>query len=259
MSDCRTKPCLILSWLLLSLLGVTASARAAAPLRVEIVESATGRVLPTWHHDGRVHVAGEPGVRYVLRVSNPGPVRRLAVVSVDGVNVVNGETAAYAQSGYVFESGATGNISGWRKSLAETAAFYFTELPDSYAARTGRPTDVGVIGVAVFDEWSPPVAVAPMLGKQAAEASAPAARAADAERMRDEIASATPRLGTGHGERLHSVVTTTAFRRASSTPQQLISIHYDRLSSLIARGIVPPPAVATPNPFPRQFVPDPDA
>jgi len=31
------------------------------------------------------------------------------------------------------------DISGWRKSMSEVAAFVFTSLPDSYAARTDRP------------------------------------------------------------------------------------------------------------------------
>jgi len=47
-------------------------------------------------------------------------------------------------------------VNGWRKSLEEVAAFYFTALPDSYAARTGRPQNVGVIGVAVFREQQLP-------------------------------------------------------------------------------------------------------
>src|SRR6185295_2747740 len=50
-------------------------------------------------------------------------------------------------------------ITGWRKSYSEAAAFYFTALPDSYAARTDRPDNVGVIGAAVFRERVvPPVA-----------------------------------------------------------------------------------------------------
>ena len=44
------------------------------------------------------------------------------------------------------------SIEGWRKSLDDVATFYFTRLPDSYAARTGRPDNVGVIGVALFPE-----------------------------------------------------------------------------------------------------------
>jgi hypothetical protein len=78
--------------------------------------------------------------------------RLLNVVSVDGVNVITGETAAFHQAGYVLAPGQRYDVNGWRKSRREIAAFEFTSLPRSYAARTGRPDDVGVIGVAVFRE-----------------------------------------------------------------------------------------------------------
>lgn len=242
----------------LSLFAAVASAQGGG-LQIEIVDTASGRVLPSWQQAGRTWIAGEPGARYALRVRNATPRRLLAVVSVDGINVLSGESAAYGQNGYVLEAWRTATIDGWRKSLTETAAFYFTELPDSYAARTGRPQDLGVIGCAVFEEYvpTPPPPVAPM---QSSPERAKARRESAAEARefaRDQSTAAAPRLGTGHGERLHSVVTTTSFQRASSTPSAVIAIHYDRLSSLIARGIVPPPAVAAPNPFPQQFVPDP--
>ena len=41
------------------------------------------------------------------------------------------------------------------RAITEAAAFYFTALPDSYAARTDRPDNVGVIGAAVFRERVP--------------------------------------------------------------------------------------------------------
>lgn len=231
-------------------------------LQVEIVDTGSGRTLPTWQHAGRTWVAGEPGARYALRVRNPTPRRLLAVVSVDGVNVLSGETAAYGQGGYVFEPWSTAKIDGWRKSLAETAAFYFTELPDSYAARTGRPLDVGVIGFAVFEEYLvPPVApAAPPLsfpGRAQSRGEATGGTANARGLAHDQAAAAAPRLGTGHGERLHSVVTTTSFRRAASTPAAVLTIRYERRSALVARGIVPPLALAEPNPFPQRFVPDP--
>ena len=53
--------------------------------------------------------------------------RVLAVMSVDGVNVVSGETASPAQSGYVLSAYECADINGWRTSLASTAAFYFTD------------------------------------------------------------------------------------------------------------------------------------
>lgn len=51
-----------------------------------------------------------------------------AVVSVDGVNVVSGETASVRQSGYVLDPWRGVRIRGWRKSLDEIASFYFTSL-----------------------------------------------------------------------------------------------------------------------------------
>ena len=93
-----------------------------------------------------------PGHEYAVRIRNCTGGRVLVVTSVDGVNVISGDTAVAAQSGYVLDPWASVEIAGWRKSLDRTAAFYFTDLGDSYAARTGRPQNVGVIGVAVFQE-----------------------------------------------------------------------------------------------------------
>src|SRR5215470_2862130 len=122
-----------------------------------VYDRTEGRRLPVYWHDGRAYVVGKPGNEYQVSVKNRLREDVLAVVSVDGVNVISGETAYPAQTGYVLSSYRNYDILGWRKSLAETAAFYFTALPDSYAARTGRPDNVGVIGVAVFRERPRPV------------------------------------------------------------------------------------------------------
>jgi len=68
------------------------------------------------------------------------------------VNVISGDTASWSQSGYVLDGGEHYRITGWRKSSNEVAAFTFTASPNSYAARTGRPGNIGVIGVALFRE-----------------------------------------------------------------------------------------------------------
>jgi hypothetical protein len=139
-------------------------APAAAELRwpstrvaVEVVDRTEGRVLPIYDYGGRRYVVGKPGNEYSIRVRNDSGGRVLAVMSVDGVNVITGETASTNQSGYVFAPGENADIAGWRKDMTRTAAFYFTSLPDSYAARTGRPGNVGVIGVAVYNEKLRPV------------------------------------------------------------------------------------------------------
>ena len=106
---------------------------------LEIYDRTAGRTLPIYEHEGRFYVAGEPRHQYELRVRNSSAARVLAVTSVDGVNVISGETAAQQQSGYVLGAYDSVSIEGWRKSLDEVATFYFTHLADSYAARTGRP------------------------------------------------------------------------------------------------------------------------
>src|SRR5207244_1392157 len=49
----------------------------------------------------------------------------------------------------------------WRISNGEAAAFRFSTVDESYAARTGSGREVGVIGVAVFPERYVPPAPTP--------------------------------------------------------------------------------------------------
>ena len=125
---------------------------AGSLARVDIYDRSAGEALPVYRHRGDKYIAGQTGNEYAVRVRNCSGVRLLAVVSVDGVNVISGETAAPDQSGYVIEPGEYVNIEGWRKDMDRTAAFYFTDPGDSYATRTGRPEDLGIIGVALFRE-----------------------------------------------------------------------------------------------------------
>src|SRR5712664_2964622 len=159
--------------------------------------------LPVYWHQGRAYVAGKPGNEYQITLRSRLQEDVLAVVSVDGVNVITGETANPAQSGYVLGARASLDIQGWRKNLSQTAAFYFTSLPDSYAARTGRPDDVGVIGVALFRKKavSPPIGI-----------DRPSPRA-DAQGR-----AAEGSIGTGHGRHETSYAYYTSFERATSAP-----------------------------------------
>ncbi len=106
---------------------------------IRIFDRAENRDLPIYWHEGKTYVVGRPGNEYQVSIRNRAGTDVLAVVSVDGVNAVSGETASPEQTGYVLGNGRNYDIRGWRKSLSRTAAFYFTQLPDSYAARTGRP------------------------------------------------------------------------------------------------------------------------
>ena len=127
-------------------------------VQVDVYDRASGMALPVYASSGRNYIVGTPGHEYGVRIRNCTHARLLVVTSVDGVNVISGDTAAPSQSGYVLEPWGYVVITGWRKSMDRTAAFYFTDLGDSYAARTGRPQNVGVVGVAVFQEKLQPIA-----------------------------------------------------------------------------------------------------
>ncbi|MCE9660865.1 MAG: hypothetical protein K8R60_20245 [Burkholderiales bacterium] len=281
--------------LLLTLLAAAAAtACTALPARatgnlvdLSVVDRGRGDVLSTWRYRGTSWVAGRPGDRYAVRMTNRTGGRVLVVLSVDGVNVVSGETAATGQTGYVLGPWGTAEITGWRKSYSEAAAFYFTALPDSYAARTDRPDNVGVIGAAVFRERvvqpaqrpyesQPPVASG-RLDSSASRAEperraqgAGVGAAADASGERSAAAPASPpplrerdsfakaeKLGTGHGEREYSPTTQTTFERASSQPAEIVQVRYDSYANLVAAGVIGrPQPPALPQPFPG-FAPDP--
>src|SRR5687767_12527299 len=143
---------------ILTLTAVLIAAIASAPLaaqplvQIEVVDRDTGEWLPEYRHRGQGWIAGTPGHRYGVRLTNATAERVLVVLSIDGVNAVTGETAHPSQTGYVLAPWQSTEIAGWRKSLDDIAQFVFTDLPHSYAARTGRPDNVGTIGVAVFHE-----------------------------------------------------------------------------------------------------------
>jgi len=210
---------------------------------ISVYDRSEGRWLQVYRHEGRAYVVGRPGHEYQVRVASRLREDLLAVMSVDGVNVITGQTANPSQSGYVISPRGALEVQGWRRSLAQTAAFYFTALPDSYAARTGRPHDVGAIGVALFRRKPEPQPIAP-----GAAASAPAPRAMERDSQ----------LGTGHGRREHSPAVHVTFERATSAPEEVITLYYDSHANLVARGIIREPVYVapTPRPFPG-FVPDP--
>jgi hypothetical protein len=238
---------------------------------VTIIDRDSGATLTPYLSHGEYWVAGKPGATYAIAIHNHLDERLLAVTSVDGVNVLSGDTAAWNQTGYVFRPQQAYPITGWRKSDDVVAAFTFTASPNSYAARTGRPANVGIIGVAVFRErqqpqaFVPPPSPAPIseATMPAPAAAPPASRSRSAATLPEDIA--TPKLGTGHGEREYSHVENTEFQRRQTQPDEIIRIRYDSLDNLVAMGIVTQsrPVIPVANPFPdspqQQFVPDPPA
>ena len=256
------------------LVGLAHAHRFAPLVAVELYDRTTGSTLDVHWKDGQRFVVGTPGHEYAVRIRNLTGERVLAVTSVDGVNVISGETASPDQSGYVIDGRGSVEIAGWRTSLRRTSAFYFTDLGDSYAARTGRSANVGIVGIAVFREQSASIArqgpanriageaAAVPDGAPAARADAPADTAAAAADSARKALSPAPaaQLGTGFGRDETSYAQRVQFRRASDSPSETVTFRYDRRENLVAMGVLAAPIDVSraPDAFPgMRFVPPP--
>jgi hypothetical protein len=133
----------------------TAPAKIRAPYDVQII-SEDGDTTPTYAFKGRYYVQGNAGERYTIRVTNPTPRRVEAVVSVDGLDVVDGENGDLRKRGYIVPAYGEVRIEGFRTSLDDVATFRFSSVDDSYAGQKGKARNVGVIAVAIFEEAGPP-------------------------------------------------------------------------------------------------------
>ena len=289
----------------LALTAAYGQAQAGNLVDLSVTDLDTGKELRVYQGGGKFYVAGTPGHRYALELDNRTAGRGLAVVSVDGVNAVTGQSAGPLQSGYVLDAWEHAEVKGWRKNLSESAEFVFTSVPKSYAARTGRPQNVGVIGIAVFREqaprydysypdWrgnderddyganEPDSGLDRYAGRDAEGGARPSAKAgaqaesapaapmakdgalasraapAGAAKSYDSERRERQELGTGHGQRRYDPVGSTEFKRASNTPDEVVTMYYDDWSGLVARGVVRPRWYhQQPDPFPLTFVPDP--
>jgi hypothetical protein len=116
-----------------------------------------GRTLETMQRKGRFYILGRSGDRYSIRVTNPTDQRVEALISVDGLDVIDGETADFVNKrGYVVPPHGELKVDGFRVSTQQVAAFRFSAVENSYAERKGKGRNIGVIGVAIFEEKEAP-------------------------------------------------------------------------------------------------------
>ena len=113
----------------------------------------SGRFFTGFSAGGRSYAVGESGHRYTIVLRNNTNFRLEAVLSVDGLDVLDGKAAAFAKRGYIMDPRAELEIDGFRQSMDAVAAFRFGSVRGSYAGqKTGDTRNVGVIGLALFNE-----------------------------------------------------------------------------------------------------------
>ncbi len=129
--------------------------RLRAPYDVTLIGE-DGGALSTYAHNGRYYVMGDNAERYTIRVTNPTAQRIEAVVSVDGLDVIDGENGDLGKRGYIVQPYGELRIEGFRTSQSDVATFRFSSVGGSYAGKKGKARNVGVIAVALFEEQAPP-------------------------------------------------------------------------------------------------------
>ncbi|WP_437320996.1 hypothetical protein [Sorangium sp. So ce385] len=226
-------------------------------VEVELLVEENGALAPAREYVQRdtTYVEGRSGQRYALRVRNLTGGRVEVVPSVDGLDVQSGKDASFDLRGIVIRAHDAFDFTGFRISQTEVATFRFGSIEQSYAAKIGKPRNVGVIGLAVFEELAPPPPPppppftppppafggppggAPPPAAMRPRAPAPAAPPAPAPGGYGPAPAAPQGLGTSFGERRESRISSTQFDRATPKPAAVLVIRYEQREGLRALGI----------------------
>jgi hypothetical protein len=107
----------------------------------------------SYRGSGRTFVVGSRDSNYSVVLKNRCKSRLEVVLSVDGLDVIDGKSASFSKRGYVLAPDETLEVKGWRTSPDTVARFKFSTVRGSYANLAhGDHRNVGVIGLAVFTE-----------------------------------------------------------------------------------------------------------
>jgi hypothetical protein len=213
-----------------------------APLSVGLEVLVNDSPLRTIEYAGKTYLpVPRIGAEYEIRVWNHGPRRIAAILSVDGLSVINGKPASDSSPGYLVLPYSHIVIRGWRRNLETVAAFRFVDQESSYASLVGRPENIGVIGLLAIEEqvWRPRKGIEKKLDVPAAA------------RLRGDVGS----IGTEYGRELDSRAYYVPFVRSSN--RRTITFYYDTREALRKAGVPVDHPLPIPFPGDGEFVPPP--
>ncbi len=210
-----------------------------------------GRPLEEYVARGRTYVEALEGREYTLRVRNPYPYRVAVALSVDGLNTIDAKhTSAWDASKWVIEPYGSIDITGWQVSSSRARHFYFTTEANSYGAKLGQTTNLGVIAAVFYRERqrhpiyiSPREArpVGPLYDKDGVETSrAPesSARGESTARAKSVPAPDDESAATGIGRSVGNDVRWVDMQ-LDSRPMSEVTIRYEFYQGLVRLGIYP--------------------
>jgi len=234
-----------------------------------------GKSVKKIKYSGKTFLPVEDGMKFDINIYNDSNRKVTAVVSVDGLSVLDGKPADHEGKGYVIEPYSYVNIDGWRSSQNETNAFRVGGSGESYTEKMGHgKQNRGVIGVVVIPEKYrarvksslPPLWVTdgyPFKNLQNDSESEELTSGGIDLPVQTNCCSRGPSgqscrsvnmpaqsVGTAFGETQHSPSVQVYFER-DYNKKEVIVLYYDTIESLRQKGI-PVDCHINPNPFPKQ-------
>lgn len=214
---------------------------------VEVRVLAGERLIPTreYTHRDKTYIEAKMGQRFTVEVRNLTAEPVEIVMSVDGLDIHDLKIASHQKPGFVIGRYSTHRFEGFRVSQQDVASFRFGAIEAAYAALMDSPNNIGVIGVAVFqekerfhfrenksdvlDELFDSFVPMPTPTPTAEPTRIPTP---------DMLIGARPGdLGTTAGERRRERVVSTSFERLTSTPAAVLTVRYEDRASLEKLGI----------------------
>lgn len=216
-----------------------------------------GQTLPTYPVKlkpglSKVYAEAKKGEQYRIVVKNRLNRRVGLVIAVDGRNIISGGKSWLKSDErmYILEPYGSGEFAGWRSSQERINRFYFTDVPDSYAAAFGDKSAMGVIAVSAYAElqrYQPPVPLASAprsYESRAADksgnsgtAAAPAPSVDKQARRPAKAEKSLESAGTGYGQEEYSPTYTVEFE-AEKRPVHTAYIKYEWHSNLCRLGVI---------------------
>ena len=239
-----------------------------------------GRPLEEYVARGKSYVQAIAGAEYEVRVYNPLPYRVAVALSVDGLNTIDARhTSAWNASKWVIEPYSTISIGGWQMSSERARRFYFTSERDSYGAKLGQTSNLGLVTAVFFRERRPyPVQVTPRpypyppykddgVDRQRSEAPSTGSTgeypnksrssgdsAGALSREKAPVAQPVPDdeyAATGIGRSVHNDVRWVNMD-LDSRPAGEVTIRYEYYAALVRLGILPRRYYERPDPLHRR-------
>ena len=214
-----------------------------------------GRPLEEYFARGRSYVEARAGAEYEVKLRNPLPYRVAVALSVDGLNTIDARrTTAWNASKWVIEPYGTITIGGWQMSSERARRFYFTSERDSYGAKLGQTSNLGVVSAVFFRERRPiPIPITPprpiykddsrRSDSPGEKSEAPSAGTSAERSAKQRQGTIAPTIdddyaATGIGRSVHNDVRWVNME-LDTRPAAEIMIRYEYYPALVRLGILP--------------------